>query len=553
MAGQPPVRSLVLWFPDWPVTALVREGHGGLPPDPARPVAVLERNLVAACSASARAEGVRRGQRRRDAQAHCPKLTVVQADPARDHRAFAPVVASIEERAPGVQLVRPGLCALRAKGPARYYGGEIEAARMLLETLRDLGLDDVRAGIADGPFTAEQAAKAGSTAAEPVFAVPAGGAAGFLAPLSVAVLDASSLGIGGGSGGRAQAGGQGRARSTGSPAASADLVGLLARLGVQTLGAFAAMEPDRVRERFGERGIRLHALSAGRDSSPVEPRVPPPELQREIAFEPPLEIADQVAFGMRVTADDFIAGLGAIDLVCTELRVELIGDRGERSERVWLHPGSFDAAAIVDRVRWQLAEEAEGLRSGVAVVRISPEAVDAASHHAPAIFGGGPEERVHHALSRVQAMLGHRGVLTPAIGGGRWLAERQVLVPWGDRHEKGPDGLAAQRARPWPGSLPDPLPATVFAEPIPVDVRALGGELIDVDERGSVSAVPAVLIESGRRRVIEAWAGPWPVVERAWDAVRSRVAHRFQVVDADGGAWLLVCEGDAWTAEAVYD
>ena len=72
-------------------------------------------------------------------------------------------------------------------------------------------------------------------------------------------------------------------------------------------------------------------------------------------------------------------------------------------------------------------------RSGVALVRISPEAVDAASHHAPAIFGAGPEERVHHALSRVQAMLGHRGVVTPAIGGGRWLAERQVLVPWGDR------------------------------------------------------------------------------------------------------------------------
>jgi protein ImuB len=303
----------------------------------------------------------------------------------------------------------------------------------------------------------------------------------------------------------------------------------------------------------------VHALAAGRDSRPVEPRTPPPELQREVAFEPPLEIADQVAFAMRLTADDFIAGLGAVDLVCTELRVELVGDRGERSERVWLHPGSFDAAAVVDRVRWQLAEDVGGgtdgggLRSGVALVRISPEAVDEASHHAPALFGGGPEERVHHALSRVQAMLGHRGVLTPAIGGGRWLAERQVLVPWGDRHEKGPDGLAAQRSRPWPGSLPDPLPATVFADPVPVDVRALGGEIIDVDERGNVSAVPAFLVESGRRRGIEAWAGPWPVVERGWDAARARRAHRFQVVDVEGGAWLLVCEGDTWTAEAAYD
>lgn len=571
-----PVRSLVLWFPDWPVTALEREAgagagrpgsSGGAPeavmtaagerPGDDRPhrgegrrhpIAVVERNLIVACSADARGEGVRRGMRRRDAQARCPGLVLVNADAARDHRAFASIVSLIEERAPGVQLVRPGLCALRIRGPARYYGGEIEAARVLIGVLREAGLDDVRAGVADGPFTAEQAARGGTSADDPVFAVPAGGATGFLAPLPISVLDASAM-----LGGRAE-----------EVTAATDLVGLLARLGVQTLGGFAAMEADRVRERFGERGVRFHALAAGRDSRPGQPRTPPPELEREIAFEPPLEIADQVAFAMRVTADDFVAGLGAVDLVCTELRVELVGDRGERSERVWLHPGSFDAAAVVDRVRWQLAEDvgagdpAGGLRSGVTLVRISPEAVDAASHHAPALFGGGPEERVHHALSRVQAMLGHRGVVTPAIGGGRWLAERQVLVPWGDRDErdrqaKSGGGLAAQRARPWPGSLPEPLPSTVFADPVPVDVRALGGELVDVDDRGNVAAVPAFFIESGRRRPIEAWAGPWPVVERGWDAARSRRAYRFQVVDADGGAWLLVCDGDAWTAEATYD
>ena len=83
-----PVRSVVLWFPDWPVTALEREAGAaaaaedsvgprpGARTDAAQekleakpPVAVVERNLVVACSASARAEGVRRGQRRRDAQA----------------------------------------------------------------------------------------------------------------------------------------------------------------------------------------------------------------------------------------------------------------------------------------------------------------------------------------------------------------------------------------------------------------------------------------------------------------------------------------------------
>ncbi|MGZ0713099.1 DNA polymerase Y family protein (plasmid) [Coraliomargarita sp. W4R53] len=529
------VRSLVLWFPDWPVTALSLDG-----PEPmnlARPIAVVENNLVVACSAAARAEGVKRGQRRRDAQSRCPRLVVVPSDAARDARAFSPVVAGIEEQAPGVQIIRPGMCALRVRGPARYYGGEAQAAAVLIEALRKRGLEGTRAGIADGPFTAEQAARL-TSAAEPTCIVSVDESAQFLAPLPVMVLGTMS---------ELSAEPTSRARRA-STMPRGDLVSLLARLGVNTLGQFAAMSDDRVRERFGDRGIRLHALAGGSDSRRIEPRTPPPELHREVAFEPPLEIAEQVAFGMRIAAEEFIAGIGAVDLVCTELRVELIGDRGERSERVWLHPASFDASAVVDRVRWQLGEDEGRLRSGVSLVRISPEAVDAASHHRPAIFGTGPEERVHHALSRVQAMLGHRGVLTPAVGGGRWLTERQVLVPWGDRAV-----LAKERARPWPGSLPDPLPATVFPEVRAVEVTSLGGFLVEVDDRGSMSAVPGLFVEGGRKRAIAQWAGPWPVVERGWDAARTRRAHRFQVVDADGIGWLLVCDRGSWAAEARYD
>ncbi|WP_354002831.1 DNA polymerase Y family protein [Microbacterium elymi] len=460
------------------------------------------------------------GQRRRDAQARCPRAQIVAADPARDQRAFSPIVSRIEQLAPGVQIIRPGLCALRARGPARYYGGESAAACEILDALAEGDdLPGVRAGVADGPFTAEQAARATGPDA-PVRVVPTDETAAFLAPLPVTVL------------------------------ADDELAHLLSRLGVHTLGAFAQLDPTRIRDRFGPRGQRLHALATGADSRPITARTPPPELDREVLFEPPLELAEQVAFGMRVAADEFISGLGAHDLVCTELRVRLVAERGECSERVWLAPGSFDASAVVDRVRWQLAEAAQNrvLRGGVAQVRIEPAAVDAASAHQPAIFGPGAEEKVHHALSRVQAMLGHRGVLTPAIGGGRWLTERQVLVPWGDRAMVG-----AERSRPWPGSLPPPAPATVFPRPQTVDVTGAEGVCVEVDERGALSAAPAQLVEAGRRRAIVSWAGPWTVDERGWDAARARRAHRFQVVDAEQNAWLLICQDGRWAAEARYD
>ncbi len=506
-----PQRSLVLWFPDWPVTAWLH-AEGG-PAD--RPVAVVAANEVVACSAPARTEGVRPGLRRREAQARCPELQVVPADPVRDQRVFAPLVDRMEQVAPGIQVVQPGLCALRSRGPARYYGGEEQAAIALLRAVAELGFSGGRAGIADGVFTAEQAAYS----AEPILVVAAGTAAEFLSPLSIGRL--------------------------GDPG----LVGLLPRLGVRSLGDFAALDARLVRDRFGDRGARLHALAGGLDSRPVRPREPQPELARELEFEPPLALVDQVAFSVRGLAEDFVAGLARVQLVCTELRVELAGELGEHLDRVWLHPAAFDSAAVVDRVRWQLqAAAGEQIHSGVVRVRLEPVATDGSQHHEPGLFGVGPDERVHHALSRVQAMLGHTGVVTPRIAGGRWLAERQVLVPWGDRPV---DPLP--RDRPWPGSLPPPLPATVFGEPRRVDVFGRDGTPVTVDDRGTPSAAPAVLADPRPRR-IEGWAGPWPVDERSWDPERHRRACRFQVVDETQQAWLLVLDDQSrWWAEARYD
>src|SRR4029453_5707534 len=90
----------------------------------AGPVVVLHANRVLACSEAARAEGVRRGLRRRDAQGRCPHLVVVEHDPGRDARAFEPVVAAIEEVVAGVEVLRPGVAAAAVRGPARYFGGE---------------------------------------------------------------------------------------------------------------------------------------------------------------------------------------------------------------------------------------------------------------------------------------------------------------------------------------------------------------------------------------------------------------------------------------------
>jgi len=154
---------------------------------------------------------------------------------------------------------------------------------------------------------------------------------------------------------------------------------------------------------------------------------------------------------------------------------------------------------------------------------------------------------LHHALSRVQAILGHRGVLTASIGGGRRLADRVVLTPWGDRPPREPGA-----SPPWPGSLPEPLPAAVPPVPVPAAVEDALGAPVRVLDRGGITAPPARLRIGGAPRAIVRWAGPWPLVEHGWDPAAARRAHRFQVVDETGAAWLLLLEDGAWSIEGGY-
>jgi protein ImuB len=110
------VRTLVVHCPEWPVVAT------GLALT--LPVAVVAAGRVVACSDPARDEEVVVGLRRRQAEARCPSLVVADHDPARDVRAFEPVVAAVESFSPRVEVTRPGTCSLATRGPSRYFGGD---------------------------------------------------------------------------------------------------------------------------------------------------------------------------------------------------------------------------------------------------------------------------------------------------------------------------------------------------------------------------------------------------------------------------------------------
>lgn len=515
-------RTLVIWCPDWPAVAGARQvGRSA-----ADPVAVFHANRVQACTAAARAEGIRVGQRRRDAQSRCPELLVLGVDADRDARLFEPVVSAVESMAPGVEILRPGLIACASRGPTRYFGSELAAAEKIVDIVEALDVE-CSVGIADALSVAVLAARQ-------VIIVPPGGSAEFCGPLPVAEL-AREPSI--------------------APPERLELVDLLRRLGILTAGDFAALPETKVATRFGADAVLAHRLAKGLDERMVSRRIIPEELAAEQHFDPPLDRVDSAAFAARALAEQFHTRLADAGLACTRLAISAGTDRGGRLSRIWRCARPLTPAATADRLRWQLdgwltagrtvrAQDRRRPGSGqvtdlvddpgdddsgpgaITLLRLEPVEAIGAGLVQYGLWGsdGQDDQRAGWAFARVQGLLGPESVLTPVLSGGRGPIERITLLPWGD--EKVP---AREPSAPWPGALPAPAPTRLSTS---MDLRSAAGSAqvsvtmldengapVDITDRGLLSGVPARL--HGRSFAtcwIRGWAGPWLLDERWWQA-----------------------------------
>jgi protein ImuB len=490
---------------------------------------------------------------------------------------FERVIAVVTGFCPKVEVVEPGVCAFGARGPARYFGGETALATRIIAAVADLGVES-RVGAADGLFAALLAVRTvgPAHAASPadsvraasgnaILVVPPGKTAEFLAAQPVSVL------------------------------ADEDLAGLLKRLGLGTLGDFAALPARDVASRFGDAGECAYRLARGLDSRPLAARPPPADLSVAQEFDPPEARAEPVVFAAKALAEQLHAGLAARGLTCVCVQVRATWADGRESSRLWRHDGLLSAAAVADRVRWQLdgwrptpgdsapadkapsdsaphgsaphgsaphgsaphgsaphdGEAAAGQypEGGVAVLRLAPDLLVRAVGQQLALWGETVvSDRVARAAMRVQAMLGHEAVLRPVIGGGRDFAGQVTPIPFGEKREP---RLAADQ--PWPGRVIGPAPGAVYPAAREAEVTDDAGEIVTVSGRCMVSAAPARLAVPGEPpRRITAWAGPWPLSERWWDPAAARRQARFQLATDDGRAWLAVVQDGRWLIEAGY-
>lgn len=549
-------RLTVVSCRSWPVV-----GCGYRPDDIA---AVVVGNRVVAPSLAAEQLGVVAGLRRREAQRRAPGLVVLAPDPAAEARAFEPVLRVLDDLTPRIEIDQPGQCSFLTRGPSRYFGGDHDmsdrAARVIADVLD--GVTSVHVGTADGRFAAVRAAALAE--ANRARVVPPGASAPFLSALPIGLLAADD-------------------RIPAKRKQLEDLVDVLSRLGLTSLGAFADLEVSDVIARFGAVGVRAHLWARGLDDRPAAPEDPPAELEVAIDLEPPVQRVDQAAFVAKALAEEFIRKLGARGISCARVAIAAETEHGESQLRLWRSEEAFSAPAISDRMRWQLDGWLSGpvrLRptGGLSRLILRPDDISVAAGRQLGFWGEqtGLAERAARSIARVQGLAGVGVALVPEIRGGRSPGDRVVpiAVESVDLVERAtaPDrkagaqtantiaGVVAEGSlvdgapQQWIGELPAPAPTTVHTPPILIDVLDRDEQPVQVSSRGIMAAEPAwVVLERQAPLVIQGWSGPWLLDECWWQSERHRRQVRMQLVLDDGRAVVVTSQQGQWSVIASYD
>lgn len=207
--------------------------------------------LLGPVTAAAEAAGVRPRMRLGEALATCPRLVLVDPDPAAAEQAWEEVVRSLEDAGFSVEPASLGIAYFDTRGVERLYGGLESALRRALAAVAPAW--DARLGAAGRRF----AALAAASVARPgqLLVVRDEEVGRFLAPLPLTLLPLE------------------RQRYE-----------ELESLGVRRLGQLAGLPGGAVAERLGPDGRRAWSLARGGAAARVRGRRPPAELAETLAF-----------------------------------------------------------------------------------------------------------------------------------------------------------------------------------------------------------------------------------------------------------------------------
>lgn len=492
------LRIACLFVPEFPLAASLCAA----PALAGRPAATVnDQQILVAATGPARRGGVRAAQSLAQARALLPGLIAHPVDPEVERAARERLLKAAADFSPIVEEEAPGIVYVDLTG----IRGERRIAGAMIEKMAAIGLAG-RVGIAGGRLTAKVAAQ---RSGEGATIVPPGEEGRYLSDLPIGLLSPSDR-----------------------------LEEILARWGIRTIGALAALPRKEIAARLGREGVALQKAAEGAESRPLIGRRPPRDFSEGIDFDESLTEMEPFLVLVRQTLERLLSALAPWGLACRRLLLILrLDPAGEEARTLHLPAPTTDLRALSAVLRSEIESRAPRAPVTGLTVTVTPEPLRQVQ---PSLFG----RSIHSPdlpatlLARLSALLGSDRVGSPGTLKGH-RPERFAVDPYDPaRHtgylaERRKISLAVRVLRP-PVRLKVQTAKLPSSEPV---------SLASLKEASPTAIAGKVRVASGPWRLEEGWWSEAPAARDYWDVELS-----------EGGIYRIFYDlhRQCWFADGIY-
>lgn len=496
----------VIYIPNFALQAVLRHE----PELAARPVALMDGNekqsVIFQLTETARRASVCAGLTATQALARCAEIIIKSRSLAQEHAAREVLLQSACNFSPRIEATANGVCTLDLQGLPLDFGdtrARSDWAKEIISSLEQVNLA-AQVGIAQTPDVALYAARC----ATPILFVDH--AEEFVALLPLEILEPPP-----------------------------EVLSILRRWGIRTVGAFIALGKDKVAERLGLDALTLFSRASVTRVRLLKLVTPPETFSETMDFSAEIETLEPLLFVLNRFVEQLATRLDALGLAAAELELRLKLSSGRFYERVFKVPTPTSRADTLFRM---LQTHLESVRTDSPIVSLQLAAQPGDSRaHQFGLFEAKLRDpnQFHHTLARLSALCGAENVGTPVV--------EDSFRPDAFRMEAPRFDVAAVYDRQWDSTNAAVTDAPLqglrlrhFRPPFHADVEMENGK-------------PAFISSLKLNGPVEKMSGPWRSSGNWWERDKRWNRDAWDVQARDGALYRIFCEQENWFVEGVYD
>ncbi len=204
-------------------------------------------------------------------------------------------------------------------------------------------------------------------------------------------------------------------RAGGQRAITEEILGILHKWGIHTLGQFAALDKEELRARLGPEAARLWERANGHSTRLLQFVQPPESFEESFEFENEIETAEPLFFMLRRFLEQLALRLSSIYLVSKELTLRIAFTDKQIYERVFKIPEPTNDVDLLFRMLQTHLENFKANHPIVAVALIAQPIRPASRQFGLFETSLRNPHRLYETLARLSALLGADRVGTPVL------------------------------------------------------------------------------------------------------------------------------------------